>query len=212
MEEPVWTPAAKQTETPDAECLTDAKWSAIVNSDAGQDGRFYYSVSTTRIFCRPSCRSRTPKRENVRVFGSAAAAVAAGYRPCKRCKPDGLRMPDEEWVNAIAESIRAHYPERITLQSLAEEQHVSLFHLQRTFKRIRGATPAEYLIGVRIEAAKGLLRESRYTVAEVGARVGISNAAHFATVFLKTVGRSPSQYRQELATPSNRKAGEDNHD
>ncbi|WP_225442457.1 Ada metal-binding domain-containing protein [Paenibacillus lycopersici] len=179
--------------------VSEDNWSAIVNCDAGQDGRFYYSVSTTGIFCRPSCKSRAPKREHVRIFDTAAGAAAAGFRPCKRCKPDGLRLPDEEWAEAIAESIRLRYPERITLQSLAEEQHVSPFHLQRTFKRIQGMTPAAHLLRVRLDAARALLRDTRLPVADVGERVGIPNAAHFATVFQRAEGRSPSRYRQARA-------------
>ncbi|QHW34591.1 methylphosphotriester-DNA--protein-cysteine methyltransferase family protein [Paenibacillus rhizovicinus] len=191
--------------------VTEDKWSAIVNCDAGQDGRFYYSVSTTGIFCRPSCKSRAPKREHVRVFATASEAAMAGFRPCKRCKPDGLRLPDEEWVDAIAESIRAQYRERLTLPALADQQHVSQFHLQRTFKRMMGLSPADYLLQVRLGAAKALLRDTRFAVAEVGEQVGMPNAAHFATVFHRATGRTPSRFREEHTNKPmnpNRKVGE----
>nr|WP_275589134.1 Ada metal-binding domain-containing protein [Paenibacillus sacheonensis] len=177
--------------------VTDENWNAIVDCDAEQDGRFYYSVSTTGIFCRPSCKSRTPRREHVRIFASSAEALGAGFRPCKRCKPDGLKLPDEEWTDAVAEAIRKQYGDRLTLNALAEQQHVSPYHLQRTFKRLRRISPAAYLLQVRIEAAKTLLRATALSVAEIGDEVGISNPAHFAAVFHKAAGVTPSQYRRD---------------
>ncbi|MFC4810345.1 bifunctional transcriptional activator/DNA repair enzyme AdaA [Paenibacillus sp. GCM10023250] len=190
------------------ETPSDAQWTAIVGCDAAHDGAFYYGVSTTRIFCRPSCKSREPMREHVRIFNIAADAAQAGFRPCKRCKPDGLRLPDEEWVDAIAESIRAHYPERITLDALAEQQHVSPYHLQRTFKRVWGESPADYLLRVRIEAAKTLLRETAAAIAEVGGDVGMPNAAHFATAFQKAAGCTPTQYRLAHRAPNHSREGD----
>jgi AraC family transcriptional regulator, regulatory protein of adaptative response / methylphosphotriester-DNA alkyltransferase methyltransferase len=147
----------------------------------------------------------------VRIFDSANGAAAAGFRPCKRCKPDGLRLPDEEWVEAITEAIRAQYAERVTLASLADQQHVSQFHLQRTFKRYTGLSPGEYLLRIRMDAAMAFLRGSSLPVAEIGAQVGIPNAAHFATVFHKAAGCTPSRYRQayeDKQAYNDRKAGE----
>lgn len=183
---------------------TDKEWEAIVGCDAGEDGRFYYGVSTTGIFCRPSCKSRTPNREHVRIFDTAAAAQAEGLRPCKRCRPDGLRLPDEEWAESIAAVIRRQHPERLTLRTLAEQQHASPYHLQRTFKRVRGMSPAEYLLRVRVEAAMTLLNESRLSIAEIGERVGMPSAAHFASAFRKITGQAPTQYRQEAERAKDR--------
>ncbi|WP_219837438.1 bifunctional transcriptional activator/DNA repair enzyme AdaA [Paenibacillus sp. R14(2021)] len=175
--------------------LTDQEWTAIVECDAAYDGQFYYGVRTTGIFCRPSCKSRTPKREHVHAYASTAEALTDGLRPCKRCRPDGLRQPDEEWAASIAKAIRTHYADKITLSMLAEQQHVSPFHMHRTFKRICGVTPAAYLLLTRIEAAKQLLRSSVRTIGEIGEQVGLPSPAHFATVFQRAEGCTPTQYR-----------------
>ncbi|AZN41874.1 bifunctional transcriptional activator/DNA repair enzyme AdaA [Paenibacillus albus] len=177
--------------------MTDERWNAIVNCDAAYDGQFYYGVTTTGIFCRPSCKSRTPLQGHVRLYESAAEAIADRLRPCKRCKPDGMRLPDEEWVAAIREVIEARYPEPLTLPVLAELMHGSPYHMHRTFKRLTGESPASLLNSTRITAAKQLLLASAMPVREVAERVGFPNAAHFATVFQKAEGCSPSAYRQQ---------------
>lgn len=178
--------------------LTDERWAAIVNCDAAYDGQFYYGVKTTGIFCRPSCKSKAPLPENVQLFHTATEALMNKFRPCKRCKPDGLRMPDEEWVIAIKEVIEARYAEPLTLPVLAELMHVSPFHMHRTFKRLTGETPAALLSRTRVAAAKELLRTTALPVREIAEQVGLSNAAHFATLFQKAEGCSPTAYRQQL--------------
>ena len=175
--------------------MNEEQWDAIVRCDASQDGVFFYAVATTRIFCRPSCRSRTPDRRNVTTFANAQQALAAGYRPCKRCKPDELAMPGEAWVDRIAAWIERRYAEPFTLRKLAEELHGSPYHLQRTFKQLRGVTPAQYATRLRVERATTLLRTTKLPIADIGAAVGIANAAYFATVFHGQTGLSPSQYR-----------------
>ncbi|SEM88009.1 bifunctional transcriptional activator/DNA repair enzyme AdaA [Paenibacillus sp. OV219] len=177
--------------------MTDERWNAIVNCDAAYDGQFYYGVTTTGIFCRPSCKSRSPLPGHVRLFESAADALADRFRPCKRCKPDGMRLPDEEWAAAIKEVIEARYQEPLTLPVLAELMHVSPYHMHRTFKRMTGESPAARLSRTRITAAKQLLRTSALPVREIAAQVGFPNAAHFATVFQKAEGCSPTAYRQQ---------------
>ncbi|RAP78317.1 bifunctional transcriptional activator/DNA repair enzyme AdaA [Paenibacillus montanisoli] len=178
--------------------MTNEMWRAIEACDAAYDGKFFYGVRTTGIFCRPSCKSRTPLQEHVRIFSSTDAALADQYRPCKRCKPGGLKLPDEEWVDAIAAIMEARYAEQLTLAKLAELSHASPYHMQRMFKRLKGASPAAYLQRVRIEAAKRLLRSSESPISEIGSQVGYPNAAHFATVFQKESGCSPTTYRMAV--------------
>ncbi len=74
--------------------MQDEMWTAIINCNPAYDGRFFYGVVTTGIFCRPSCKSKNPKKEHVRIFQSAQEAVGAGFRPCKRCQPDQMVWPD----------------------------------------------------------------------------------------------------------------------
>ena len=119
-------------------------WAALANRKAQADGGFVYAVRTTGVYCRPGCASRLPKRENVAFYETPAAAEAAGFRPCKRCRPS--EAPGERHVAAIERAcalIRA----RDTLPSLAElaaAAGISRFHFHRVFKEITGATPREW--------------------------------------------------------------------
>jgi len=187
----------------DAGLLTDEAWRAIVANDASYDGRFYYAVRTTGIFCRPSCRSKPPNRDNVRIFRSADQALAARFRPCKRCRPTGLRLPDEEWIGWLTAYIDDHYREALPLELLSELSHSSPYHLHRTFKRIAGMTPVRYMQERRIAKAKEQLRLTPLPVAVIGAQVGLPSAPYFVTLFKKLTGVTPARYRQ-LAASSER--------
>ncbi|QKG83807.1 methylphosphotriester-DNA--protein-cysteine methyltransferase family protein [Kroppenstedtia pulmonis] len=171
-------------------------WKAIVENDSSYDDQFYYGVQTTRIFCRPSCKSRVPNRENVRIFQSAEHALSERFRPCKRCKPKGLYLPDEEWVQQITEWIDQHYHEKLTLTTLADMCHGSPYHLQRTFKRIKGLTPMEYVHQVRVSQAAYHLRTSDQPIAEIGMAAGFPNSSYFITFFKKKTGYTPAKYRK----------------
>lgn len=172
-------------------------WQAIVANDAAYDGTFYYAVATTGIFCRPSCKSRLPKREHVRIFDHREAAIAESFRPCKRCRPDGIRLPDEAWVAEMKAHIEEHFAEPLSLATLSEHFYASTYHLQRTFKRIAGVTPLMYIQEVRLAAAKKLLITTDMPVQVIGSQVGMANAAHFATLFLKKTGLTPTEFRQQ---------------
>ncbi|MED4585448.1 bifunctional transcriptional activator/DNA repair enzyme AdaA [Brevibacillus choshinensis] len=176
--------------------LTDEKWQAIIHNDASYDGSFFYAVKTTRIFCRPSCKSKAPNKENVRIFANPQQALTAKFRPCKRCKPTGQRLPDREWVEQITQYIDEHFRERLTLESLAEECHGSPYHLHRTFKRIKGVTPVEYVQQTRIQAAQEMLVHTDHSIAEIASSVGMQNTPYFMTLFKKMTGRTPTEYRQ----------------
>ncbi|EUJ32877.1 bifunctional transcriptional activator/DNA repair enzyme AdaA [Listeria cornellensis] len=176
--------------------VTVEQWRAICENDAEYDGQFFYAVSTTRIFCRPSCKSRTPKLENVRVFLCAEDAMDAGFRPCKRCKSGGVRLPDAEWVAQIEAYIDEHYREHLTLSRIADGCHGSAYHLHRVFKAQTGMTPLDFVHVVRIREACVLLETTEMRVMEIGAAVGMPNAAQFATLFKRTQGVTPSGYRK----------------
>ncbi|EKN68805.1 methylphosphotriester-DNA alkyltransferase /transcriptional regulator [Neobacillus bataviensis LMG 21833] len=178
------------------EIMSDEKWQAIINNDDSYNNQFFYAVKTTGIFCKPSCKSRTPKKENVRIFQNAEEALSANFRPCKRCKPTNERLPDNEWVALITEYIDKNYTEKLTLETLAEISHGSPYHLQRTFKKITGNTPVEYIQEVRINTAKKYLLQSGRTVSEIAKMVGISNTPYFFTLFKKMTDATPAHFRQ----------------
>lgn len=180
--------------------LTQERWNAIVNNDPAYDGKFFYAVKTTGIFCRPSCKSRPPKMENIRLFENAEQALSEHFRPCKRCRPTGQRLPDDEWIDLVTDYIDNNYSASLTLQTLAEVSHGSPYHLHRTFKKIKGVTPVEYIQHIRIAKAKQRLLHSGLGVAKVGACVGIANTAYFITLFKKRTGFTPAQYRKEHAS------------
>ncbi|MEK3734835.1 MULTISPECIES: bifunctional transcriptional activator/DNA repair enzyme AdaA [Paenibacillus] len=174
----------------------EEQWNAIIRCDSDYDGQFFYAVQSTGIFCRPSCKSRPPKREHVRIFATCTEAIDGNFRPCKRCKPADVHSPDQEWIQRITDYIHRHCHEALTLDVLATVSHGSPYHLHRTFKRIQGRTPLEYIQDVRMDRARQLLADSGKTVAEIGREVGLENSAYFITLFKKKTGLTPSSYRK----------------
>jgi AraC family transcriptional regulator of adaptative response / methylphosphotriester-DNA alkyltransferase methyltransferase len=185
----------KRTHIPIPEILTDEIWQAISSNNASYDGTFFYAVKTTGIFCRPSCKSRPPNKANVGLFRTAEQALAANYRPCKRCKPTGHRLPDDEWVALVTEYMDKNYRETLTLHILADICHGSPYHLHRTFKRVKGITPVDYIQQIRIDKAKEQLVSTTNPIAEVGVSVGLPNTPYFITLFKKKTGLTPAGYR-----------------
>lgn len=175
--------------------LTEEKWQAILDNDSSYNEHFFYAVKSTGIFCRPSCKSRPPKKENVLIFRDARQALSANFRPCKRCKPTGERLPDEVWIIQITEYIDSNFQEKLTLQTLADVCHGSPYHLQRTFKRVRGISPNEYIEHTRINKAIELLIHTNTPIATIGLAVGMKNTAYFVTLFKKKIGFTPNEYR-----------------
>ena len=135
--------------------LDDNKaWDAVKRRDRSFDGRFFTGVLTTGVYCRPSCVARHPDRKNVGFFATGAQALAAGLRPCKRCRPDEVGR-DEAAVLAAIEAIKLGEAER--LDELAAITGYSPAHLQRLFKRATGLSPAAYSLALREERARDAL-------------------------------------------------------
>jgi AraC family transcriptional regulator, regulatory protein of adaptative response / methylphosphotriester-DNA alkyltransferase methyltransferase len=176
--------------------MSEEKWQAIISNDASYNHQFFYAVKTTGIFCKPSCKSRVPKKENVRIFQNAKQALQAGFRPCKRCKPTNEKLPDSEWISLITEYIDNNFIEKLTLHTLAEIAHGSPYHLHRTFKKITGITPVEHLQQVRLNAAKEYLIQTKKAIEDISKCVGMPNTPYFITLFKKKTGYTPAQYRE----------------
>lgn len=177
--------------------VTNEYWQAIIHNDSTYDDKFFYAVKSTGIFCRPSCKSRIPNKNNVRIFLKAEQALHENFRPCKRCKPNGLTLPNEEWVEQIKEYIQKHYCDVLTLDLLAEICHGSPYHLQRTFKKIVGISPIEYIQQFRIKKATEYLLHTNQSIMEISTDVGIENPEYFAILFKKKTGFTPTEYRKK---------------
>jgi AraC family transcriptional regulator of adaptative response / methylphosphotriester-DNA alkyltransferase methyltransferase len=179
----------------------EAVYQAILNRDTKYDGKYYTGVKTTGIFCRPSCRSRTPKRENIDLYTSREAAVEAGFRACKRCRPDHPNPmgPDEDLSQRVLAYTEAHFAEPLTLSKIAFHMNISPFHMQRVFKRVKGFTPAEQLTRIRLNEATKMLAQEKPSIEQIAVLVGFRNPSHFSSVFKRETGVSPSDYRKNLA-------------
>ena len=173
----------------------DEMWHAVEARDASVDGKFVTAVRTTGIYCRPSCPSRHPKRENVEFYPTAEAAEAAGYRPCKRCKPQEMDAPQVAWVKNACSYIRRHSEAKITLDNLAVEAGVSAYHLQRILKRVMGVSPRQYQEVCRIEHLKGQLREGE-SVTKAVYGVGYGSTSWLYKDSHAKLGMTPGAYRR----------------
>src|ERR1700753_2977584 len=130
---------------------SNERWQAVLNRDAGQDGKFWYGVVTTGVYARPPCASRGPKVENVRFFASPEAAQASGLRACKRCKPDrAAPSANLSTLLDLCRHIEAHPDEAHSLATLAARSGLSQFQVHRLFKALLQLTPKEYIEEVRL--------------------------------------------------------------
>ncbi len=173
-----------------------ARWQAVVARDRSQDGGFVYAVSSTGIYCRPTCPSRRPKRENVRFYPVAEAAEQAGYRPCRRCHPRSAAPAD--LVIAMVRQACRHIEASETAPSLADlGRHVGLspYHLQRTFKRIVGISPRQYAEAVRLGRLKALLRQGD-DVAGALYEAGYGSSSRLYERAPSQLGMTPATYRK----------------
>ena len=170
----------------------DTAWAAFMRRDRAWDGKVIGAVKSTGIYCKPSCPARRPKRENVEFFASGEEALAAGYRPCLRCKPDEVGRDREAIARAIELIETAE--EALTLKQLAEAVGYAPHHFQRLFKRDVGLSPAEYARGLRRKRVQGALKENdRVTDAIYDA--GYQSPSGFYSDAKERLGMTPSAWR-----------------
>ena len=174
----------------------DPRWTAVVARDSGRDGEFVFAVSTTGVYCRPSCAARRPRRENVQFFAAPEAAERAGYRACLRCRPKAISGNAEtDSVKTICRFIEQHLDEPVTLGRLAREFRQSPFHLQRRFKAVLGITPRAYADSCRLRALKRNLQAGdSVTRAMYEAGYGSSSRLYERTA--SQLGMTPDKYRR----------------
>jgi AraC family transcriptional regulator of adaptative response / methylphosphotriester-DNA alkyltransferase methyltransferase len=177
----------------------ETMWKAVVASDPAYDGRFCYGVKTTGIFCRPSCKSRPPRRENTLFFPGPAAALAQGYRPCKRCRPDALIPPGEDLIRIARLLLDTEYDNPAILAELPGRVGLSRSHLTRLFKQHTGASPRQYLHTLRIHRAEHLLAHGTLTGTGIAYAVGYNTPGRFFAAFRARTGLSPRAWRRQAA-------------
>ena len=172
-------------------------WESVLHRDASADDRFLYGVTTTGIYCRPSCPSRRPKRDNVAFFSSAEAAEHAGFRACQRCRPNRAKSSNGP-VQRARDYIDSHVAdlseERITLELLGEKSGLSPYHLQRKFKELIGLTPAQYTRARKSERLKDELKRGE-TVSRATYGAGYSSSSRVYEAADARLGMTPGAYR-----------------
>ena len=173
----------------------DAQWAAVQRRDPSADGAFWYSVRTTGVYCRPTCGARLPRRENVRFHASPDEAEQAGFRPCKRCRPDEQSLADYR-AGVVANACRTieNAEEAPELDTLATEAGMSRFHFHRVFKSITGLTPKAYAKAHRANRVRGELARSP-TVTGAIYDAGFNSNGAFYAASPSLLGMTPSEFR-----------------
>lgn len=173
----------------------DPRWAAVVARDPQADGRFYYSVKTTGVYCRPSCASRRARPENVEFHATREDAERAGFRPCKRCKP-GQPSQLEQHAATVARACRLiEVSEQApSLEDLARKAGLSPFHFHRVFKAVTGLTPRAYAAAHRARRVREHLGRTA-TVTEAIYDAGYGSNGRFYEESSRVLGMTPTRYR-----------------
>jgi AraC family transcriptional regulator, regulatory protein of adaptative response / methylated-DNA-[protein]-cysteine methyltransferase len=171
-------------------------WKAVQERDSSQDGNFVFAVSSTGVYCRPSCPSKRPRRENVSFFAQPQEAEKAGFRACLRCRPRAIGGNGRaQLVRAMCRYIEGHLDEPVTLARLGNEFHRSPFHLQRTFKSVLGVTPRSYADSCRMNQLKSNLRAG-HSVTRAMYDAGYSSSSRLYERTASQLGMTPDKYRR----------------
>ena len=175
--------------------VTDPRWATVIARDVAADGSFVYSVRTTGVYCRPSCASRRARPENVEFHASRAEAERAGFRPCKRCRPDRPSLTERHAAQVTQACRTIEAAERVpSLATLAAEAGMSAWHFHRVFKAITGLTPRAYARAqLARRARRELTRADSVTDALYGA--GYGSSGRFYAESDARLGMTPSAYR-----------------
>ncbi len=174
----------------------DRCWQSILKRDKKADGSFFYSVKTTGVYCKPSCAARLPRPENVSFHKTSEDAREAGFRPCKRCKPDDVSLSErhKETIAAVCRLIESSYEEP-TLQELADSAAMSTYHFHRLFKSITGLTPKGYAQAHRAKRMRKEL-ERGSSVTDAIFESGFNSSSRFYEKTNGVLGMTPTDFRK----------------
>jgi AraC family transcriptional regulator of adaptative response/methylated-DNA-[protein]-cysteine methyltransferase len=172
-----------------------ARWEAVKRRDRAADGAFYYSVRTTGVYCRPSCAARQARRENVAFHASPAAAEKAGFRPCRRCRPNEPALAERQ-AEAVAKACRLieQAEEMPSLTALAKAAGMSRFHFHRIFRAVTGVTPKAYADANRAQRVRAALASSG-SVTEAIYDAGFNSSGRFYAASSDMLGMTPRDFR-----------------
>ena len=184
-------------------CMVDERTfeAAMARRDPSFDGVFFVAVKSTGIYCRPVCKARMPRPENVRFYPSAAAAERAGFRPCLRCRPEtapfcpawkGSRSTVERALRLIEEGAL----DSGSVDALADRLGVGARHLSRLIREHLHASPLQVAKTLRVQRAKHLLNETSIPISEIAVRAGFRSARRMTAAFRDVYGRTPSDFRR----------------
>lgn len=186
---------SRQTANPAGPTSDDPRWTAVLARDRQADGRFYYAVRTTGVYCRPSCGARTPRPENVAFYETTVAAEQAGFRPCRRCRPEQVSLAQRQ-AALVAELCRriAAADSPPSLAVLARDAQMSASHLHRLFKAVTGMTPLAYARAQRAARMRAELAAGG-SVTEAIYRAGYGASGRFYAEAERLLGMPPKTYR-----------------
>ncbi len=177
----------------------DKRWRLLTEGRQSTDAPFFYGVKTTGIFCVPGCASRRPRKENVEFFETPAAARTAGYRPCKRCNPEGERQVDEKRKKIIAACRRIEASEDpLSVAELADESGYSPGHFQRIFKEVTGMSPKQYSLSIRQQRLTKSLQTAE-SVTDAIYESGFGSASRMYGQARRKLAMKPREYRDGAA-------------
>lgn len=171
------------------------KWRAVVARDASKDGSFVFAVRSTGIYCKPSCPARHAHIDQIQFFQGPSEAEHSGFRACRRCRPNGDGPTTAQLIERVCDYIEANLNRKLTLSSLSREAGQSTFHFQRTFKRILGVSPRQYVDARRVEKMKSSLRHGE-TVTNSLYNAGFSSRSRVYEKPHPQLGTSPGTFRR----------------
>ena len=174
----------------------DERWDAVVRRDHAAADEFVYGVVTTGVYCRPGCGARRPRRENVRFYANGADATSAGFRPCRRCRPEEPPLAERHARSVAAACRLVETAEELpNLDALAQAAGMSRYHFHRVFKAVTGLTPRAYAAASRADRAREALRTSE-TVTDAVYDAGFSSSGRFYAASQEMLGMAPTAFRE----------------
>ncbi len=176
---------------------SDEMYAAVISNDESYDTLFFYAVKSTGIYCRPSCKSKAPKAENIEFYKTADMAIKAGYRPCKRCRSDLLDYkPMKDIAKRLKTLIDDMFNEAEILNNQIDKLGLSRKRMVEVFKEEYGKTPGNYVNDLRYKEAIRLLEQTDNEIIDIAYSVGFGSLSAFYKFFKERANMSPAVYRK----------------